>query len=321
MTTSRSYALGALFAACVVCLGACSTNARSRTATSPSSTLSNVPVETKTSTTSELRLRNLSLPELRARFQQDVEFDPKDKYGWYNLGVVEGDLNKPASAVIDYTRAIALDPNFESALYNLGILRYQAHDYPAAVAFLSRAVAINPKDASARTNLNNARVALRAATPTGIPPCSRNEVQADAFVLFPSARQPITDVELRITNLSGAACFISSAPTLESTDNGGAVTPILYTDSTATALTIAPGAFASAQLDSRSHCFRVSHASQAVASVSISLSSGQTASPADPIQLVPCTTASIVSSGFSVHSGPTRAASLIIHSSGSEPRA
>jgi len=306
MIALRFYAVGALFAAFGVCVGACSTGTEARAAPAASTTLSNVPVET---TTSALRLRNLSLAQLRARFQQDVETDPKDKFGWYNLGVIAEDVNDSAMAVIDYQHAIALDPMFASALYNLGILRYQAHDYPAAVAFLTRAVAANPNDADARTNLNDARFALRAANSTGNrpPACPASDVQADAFVLSPTTSPAITNVEVRITNLSSVACSVSAAPALEAIDNVGTVIPIGYLPdpiSTPIMLTLAPGTFASARLNSTAGCFRASHSSRALASVSISLASGRNITAADPIQLVPCAQP-IVASSFSVHPDST----------------
>ncbi|MGO9875198.1 MAG: hypothetical protein ACLPVY_15500 [Acidimicrobiia bacterium] len=79
-------------------------------------------METRTSTTVALHLRNLSLPQLRIRFQQDVTRDPHDKYGWYDLGVIAEDGQDSNAAATYYEKAIALDPTFESALYNLRCL-------------------------------------------------------------------------------------------------------------------------------------------------------------------------------------------------------
>ncbi len=149
-------------------VGACSAGAKSAATSSTSDALSNIPVETSTSTTLALHLRNLSLPQLRIRFQQDVAQDPRDKYGWYNLGVIAEDDQDSDAAATYYDKAIALDPTFESALYNLGILRFQAHDYPAAVALLTRAVAADPRDVNARTDLNEVRRALGTTSPMGI---------------------------------------------------------------------------------------------------------------------------------------------------------
>ena len=87
----------------------------------------------------------------------------KEKYGWYDLGVVaqrDQDFEKAAG---DYLRAIAIGPKFEPALYNLAVIRLQSRQYTAAVTLLDRAVAANPKDAKAFEKLAVALVHLHTA--------------------------------------------------------------------------------------------------------------------------------------------------------------
>jgi Flp pilus assembly protein TadD len=85
----------------------------------------------------------------KGEFQQVVNLDPKNKYGWYNLGVIAQYSGDKKQAADDYNKALELDPQFESVLYNLGVLRYNASDWQGAVNYLRRATAINAKDANA----------------------------------------------------------------------------------------------------------------------------------------------------------------------------
>src|SRR5690242_18089119 len=64
-----------------------------------------------------------------SEFQQAANLDPKNKYAWYNLGVIAQYNKDTKTATADYNRSLALDPNFESVLYNLGVLRYAASDW------------------------------------------------------------------------------------------------------------------------------------------------------------------------------------------------
>jgi Tfp pilus assembly protein PilF len=96
-------------------------------------------------------------------FEQVVKNDPKQKFGWYNLGVIAQGDHDPNTAARDYRKAIAIDPAFESPLYNLGVLRLQAGNYRTAAALLNRAVVANPKDANALFKLASALVHLHTA--------------------------------------------------------------------------------------------------------------------------------------------------------------
>jgi Flp pilus assembly protein TadD len=82
-----------------------------------------------------------------------VKEDPRNKLGWYNLGVIAEATHDTNTASTDYAKAIEIDPRFEPALYNYGLLRYNAGDSHAAISYLRRAVAQNPKDANALWHL------------------------------------------------------------------------------------------------------------------------------------------------------------------------
>ena len=106
----------------------------------------------------------------KTRYQQDVNADPSDKYGWYNLAVIAQSDKDSTTATRDYEKAIAVDPKFEPPLYNLGVMRFQTGNYTAAVGLLNRAVATNPRDANARLELASALVHLQQQPRPGPDP-------------------------------------------------------------------------------------------------------------------------------------------------------
>jgi tetratricopeptide (TPR) repeat protein len=84
-----------------------------------------------------------------AEFQSIVKQGANNKFGWYDLGVVNQGLGDGKQAQADYARALVIDPKFELALYNAGLLRFAAHDTAGAISYLTRAVNVNPNDANA----------------------------------------------------------------------------------------------------------------------------------------------------------------------------
>ncbi len=93
-----------------------------------------------------------------------VKADPKNKYGYYNLGWIYQQQNRASDAESQYRLALTIDDKYEPALYNLAILRTNAGDASGAIGLYQRAVAANPKDANAHYNLGlllrkNGRVA------------------------------------------------------------------------------------------------------------------------------------------------------------------
>jgi Tfp pilus assembly protein PilF len=101
----------------------------------------------------------------KSEFQQVVDTDPSNKYGWYNLGVIAQYAGDKKEAADDYNKALALDDKFEPVLYNLGVLRYGASDWDGAISYLKRATAVNDKDANAWWNLGLA-LAHKHTNPT-----------------------------------------------------------------------------------------------------------------------------------------------------------
>lgn len=125
----------------LICVGACST----RSTTTRCNGLKCLGPISPPST--------LSLVQQKTHFQQIVNRDPTNRYGWYNLGVIAQNAKDTKAAAQDFNKAIAIDPHFESPLYQLGLLYFQANDLPDAITYLGRAVAANPMDANAHWQL------------------------------------------------------------------------------------------------------------------------------------------------------------------------
>jgi Tfp pilus assembly protein PilF len=85
-------------------------------------------------------------------YHKALGLDPRNKYAYYDLGVIDQQAGRTATAELEYRTAIQYDPNFVDALYNLAVLRTQAA--PAEAADLYRqAIAVNPTYAAAHLNL------------------------------------------------------------------------------------------------------------------------------------------------------------------------
>jgi tetratricopeptide (TPR) repeat protein len=99
------------------------------------------------------------LTKAAAEYRKVLKYDPKNKYAYYNLALIDAASGNYGLAEEKYRKAIASDPNYEPALFNLAILR-TGRDPKEAISLYKRAVAANPKDASAWLNLG---LLLRAA--------------------------------------------------------------------------------------------------------------------------------------------------------------
>jgi Tfp pilus assembly protein PilF len=77
-------------------------------------------------------------------FRSLLDIDPKNKYGWYNLGVVQQQRKKDAQAAASYDKALAADPGFTSAMFNKAII-VEAKDQAAAMRLYKQIVVLNPK--------------------------------------------------------------------------------------------------------------------------------------------------------------------------------
>ncbi len=91
--------------------------------------------------------------QAKADFEALAKMDPKNKYAYYNLGVIAQLGGDEATAVKHYDQVLELDAAFNPALYNLAILTDERGDAKKAAELYQRAIKSNPDDAGAHFNL------------------------------------------------------------------------------------------------------------------------------------------------------------------------
>ena len=96
-------------------------------------------------------------------FRNVLVLSPKNKFAWYNLGLLAQVQNKAAAALADYSRAISIDPKYTPAMYNKAIL-LERTNLRSALALYQQITSINPKAATAylREGLSTSASATRA---------------------------------------------------------------------------------------------------------------------------------------------------------------
>jgi len=93
------------------------------------------------------------LDEASAAYFETLAKDPKNKFAFYNLGVIAQGQSRAAAAESYYRLAIEQDARMGSALFNLAILRAQATANQEAADLYRRVIAIDPNYAAAHFNL------------------------------------------------------------------------------------------------------------------------------------------------------------------------
>ena len=81
-------------------------------------------------------------------FRNVLVISPRNKFAWYNLGLLAQIQNQTASALSAYSRALSIDPRYTPAMYNKAIL-LERKDPRAALALYKQITSINPKAATA----------------------------------------------------------------------------------------------------------------------------------------------------------------------------
>lgn len=99
------------------------------------------------------------LTEASDKYLETLQYDPKNKFAFYNLALIDEAQGNYGLAEEKYRSALKTDPAYEPALFNLAILRTNT-DPQEAIRLYKAAVAANKKDASAWLNLG---LLLRAA--------------------------------------------------------------------------------------------------------------------------------------------------------------
>jgi len=85
-------------------------------------------------------------------YQKVLQLDPKNKYAYYDLGLIYQQQGNNAQAESDYRSSLAIDPNFQDAVFNLAILRTTAAPQEALELY-QHAIQLNPTWAEAHLNL------------------------------------------------------------------------------------------------------------------------------------------------------------------------
>jgi tetratricopeptide (TPR) repeat protein len=93
------------------------------------------------------------LDEATAAYFETLAKDPKNKFAFYNLGVIAQGQSRAAAAEAYYRLAIEQDARMGSAIFNLAILRGLAGANQEAAELYRRVIAIDPNYAAAHFNL------------------------------------------------------------------------------------------------------------------------------------------------------------------------
>ena len=107
-------------------------------------------------TASATALINTGIAQANARQYQQAEttfrdvlvLSPKNKFAWYNLGLIAQVQNQSSPALADYSKALSIDPKYTPAMYNKAILLERTNLH-SALALYQQITAINPKAATA----------------------------------------------------------------------------------------------------------------------------------------------------------------------------
>ncbi|HUG06622.1 MAG TPA: tetratricopeptide repeat protein [Candidatus Limnocylindria bacterium] len=94
-----------------------------------------------------------NLDAATAAYFETLSKDPKNKFAYYNLGVIAQAEKRAAAAESYYRLALEQDARMGSALFNLAILRAQAGANQEAADLYRRVIAIDPSYAAAYFNL------------------------------------------------------------------------------------------------------------------------------------------------------------------------
>jgi tetratricopeptide (TPR) repeat protein len=85
-------------------------------------------------------------------YHKALAIDPRNKFAYFDLGVIDQAAGRSATAELEYRNALQYDPNFVGAIYNLAVLRTQAAP-TEAIDLYRKVIAIQPIYAAAHLNL------------------------------------------------------------------------------------------------------------------------------------------------------------------------
>lgn len=82
-------------------------------------------------------------------YETAVRLASRFALAWMNLGIAEGALNKPSSALQAYNKLLALEPTNVQGLFNSGLILYHQGDKTNGVTRIKRAIQLRPSLAHA----------------------------------------------------------------------------------------------------------------------------------------------------------------------------
>jgi tetratricopeptide (TPR) repeat protein len=93
------------------------------------------------------------LDEAAADYRKMLVYDPRNKFAYYNFGVIELTQGQGGSPESDDRIALTIDPNFVPALFNLAILRTSSRGDREAIDPYRQVIHIDEAYAAAHLNL------------------------------------------------------------------------------------------------------------------------------------------------------------------------
>jgi Flp pilus assembly protein TadD len=124
------------------------------------------------------------LDEAAADYRKVLQYDPQNKYAFFDLGVIYHQQGDTVSAENNYRLCLSIDPNFTSALFNLALIRSKAGSNNEAIDLYRKIITLDPKNAAAHLNLGVILVGL------GFVDDGNNEIRT-AGQLDPKYAQPL----------------------------------------------------------------------------------------------------------------------------------
>ncbi|MFN9915141.1 MAG: tetratricopeptide repeat protein, partial [Pirellulaceae bacterium] len=103
----------------------------------------------------EVYRRRQEWREAEACFRRRLAHAPRQAAAWNNLGLLLGEIDRPAESIEACRAAIALEPDYADAHFNLGNALKAGGMLPAAIEAYTQATTLRPGMADAFNNIGN----------------------------------------------------------------------------------------------------------------------------------------------------------------------
>ena len=87
----------------------------------------------------------LKYGEAEKIFKKVIEIDPTNYRAYYNLGIVNFNLDKIEKAKLCYEEAIRIKPDYKHCIYNMGLIYERKGKLQDALKYYEKALEIDPK--------------------------------------------------------------------------------------------------------------------------------------------------------------------------------